>query len=56
MRGDVPLVVSVAPGNHGFSPRARGCSDEWILDPDTPEVFPACAGMFRGAFPTRPQL
>ena len=46
VRGDVPHIQPSRILICEFSPRARGCSDEWILDPDTPEVFPACAGMF----------
>ena len=48
MRGDVPQVAGFFRGGLGFSPHARGCS-EWAADViGEIDVFPACAGMFRG--------
>ena len=47
VRGDVPFATKEPALDVRFSPRARGCSHSLILLPDHPNVFPACAGMFR---------
>ena len=55
VRGDVPLFLRKVPRDYAFSPRARGCSATPTITVVTPDVFPACAGMFLwrgGGFPT----
>ena len=49
MRGDVPTCTTTQKAVIPFSPRARGCSEaaEGLKGPF--DVFPACAGMFRGS-------
>ena len=47
VRGDVPKYVFVGAGGAGFSPRARGCSADWVTAAVQLGVFPAYAGMFR---------
>ena len=47
VRGDVPAAWSNTGLDPGFSPRARGCSALITLRLIKPQVFPACAGMFR---------
>ena len=49
MRGDVPGVTDSVVDKIKFSPRARGCSDLCEMVAFAARVFPACAGMFRGA-------
>ena len=48
MRGDVPRYALAPPSLAGFSPHARGCSPQVVHDVLFVQVFPACAGMFRG--------
>ena len=50
VRGDVPRTLVQNPNGVGFSPRARGCSHLFDLAEVSPEVFPACAGMFPARF------
>ena len=47
MRGDVPAMVNLGEEKWGFSPHARGCSYRPTGQLQYPDVFPACAGMFR---------
>ena len=49
VRGDVPTFVTWGAGNGRFSPRARGCSADYDPQYLNPDVFPACAGMFRAS-------
>ena len=49
VRGDVPYIKIVGPILIPFSPRARGCSSDYLPLLNSPAVFPACAGMFRRA-------
>ena len=51
VRGDVPVSGPLGSHSDQFSPRARGCSELWREQPHLRTVFPACAGMFRRAFP-----
>ena len=48
MRGDVPRYALAASTPLAFSPHARGCSPQVVHDVLFVQVFPACAGMFRG--------
>ena len=47
MRGDVPNIFPMIFVSSTFSPRARGCSEDYDVEAIAEEVFPACAGMFR---------
>ena len=47
MRVDVQRLEFHRRGFHHFSPHARGCSAERIIEVRALPVFPACAGMFR---------
>ena len=52
IRGDVPAQVATRSSRPPFSPHTRGCSvflPEWD---ESPEVFPAYAGMFRRKYAT----
>ena len=53
VRGDVPLFSRHSAPRRLFSPRARGCSRDWLLELPRGNVFPACAGMFRYTFPNK---
>ena len=46
VRGDVPKLWTRPDYCSQFSPRARGCSPQWIGPAYGTNVFPACAGMF----------
>ena len=46
VRGDVPCLDTLSTASTKFSPRARGCSGPSRALANSPEVFPACAGMF----------
>ena len=47
VRGDVPEDNDMVTEIQVFSPRARGCSFDTIIQNAKTNVFPACAGMFR---------
>ena len=47
VRGDVPSLDQHKTLNFKFSPRARGCSFDFVPVDHHAVVFPACAGMFR---------
>ena len=48
VRGDVPTRADGQIAITTFSPRARGCSCYPKIRSSSRNVFPACAGMFRG--------
>ena len=47
IRGDVPMRPASLSRRLSFSPHTRGCSYRRWGFPQTPQVFPAYAGMFR---------
>ena len=54
VRGDVPCSRSSSSPSIRFSPRARGCSAPQESQEGLRTVFPACAGMFRSWYYSRP--
>ena len=53
VRGDVPYLGDDLAKGVVFSPRARGCSAPRLGNTPGDGVFPACAGMFHLALPSR---